>query len=105
MFADRMNHREIWAEIINLYNQPDGLKLYRDMVADGEMILCGIRRSAELRACQSTGLVDLCIWIDRPNCQDVTCEVTIGHCDVSVPNHGSKEQFEAKLTRLAHCLS
>lgn len=104
MFADRINHREIWAEVIRKYNQPDGIRLYREMIAAGDSILCGIRRHAELLACQASGLVELSIWIDRPNRDDVTCEVTAEHCDVSVPNLGSEEQFKAKLTRLATCL-
>jgi hypothetical protein len=104
MFADRSAHRETWANIIWKYNEPDGVRLYREMLERGETILCGIRRPEELRACQVAGLVDLTIWIDRPNCQDTTCEIWADDCDLIVPNWGTEDQFVAKLTRLANVL-
>lgn len=104
MFADRSAHRETWARIIWKYNEPDGVRLYREMIESGEFILCGIRRPEELRACQVAGLVDLTIWIDRPGCEDATCEIQSDDCDLSVPNWGTEEQFVAKLTRLASVL-
>jgi len=104
MFADRSNHRTRWAEIIWAYNQPDGLRLYRDMIDGGETILCGIRRVSELQACKSAGLVDLAIWIERPGCIDSTCEIAAKDCDFSVLNCGSEEEFVEKLKHIGEKL-
>jgi len=83
-----------WADIIYKHNAPDGITLYRDMLEGGEVIFCGIRRLAELRACQQAGIVQYVVWIDRPGCTDTTCEITAGDCDFRIPNAGSEEQFK-----------
>lgn len=104
MFADRSNHRATWAKIIYSYNAPDGTRLYREMLEGGEFILCGVRRAMELKACQSAGLINLSIYIDRPGCADTTCEITAADCDLSILNHGTEEEFKARLVRIAKAL-
>ena len=53
----RHEHREEWAAIIWFYNQPDGLRLYRDMIKKQD-ILNGISRLSGLRACIDEKLID-----------------------------------------------
>jgi hypothetical protein len=102
---DRLNHRVEWADTIWAYNQPDGLRLYRDML-DRNDILNGIRRTRELKACINAGLVTLTIWINRPNTtESVSNEITPEDCDMVLQNHEPQHTFPTeyhdKLRRLA----
>jgi hypothetical protein len=47
-YADRRNHRRQWRDIILEYNRPDGLRLYREMAAEND-VLDGIRDARECR--------------------------------------------------------
>jgi hypothetical protein len=99
-FADRVNHRKEWAEIIWAHNQPDGLTLYRDMLGETD-ILNGIRRGGELEALRQNSMLDLVIWIDRNVPEDESCEITVDDCDIVIPNHGTLEELYQRLTRFA----
>jgi len=53
-------NRRYWAGIIAAYNWSDGsgCRLYREIIAAGNTLLCGIRRQEELDACLAEGLVE-----------------------------------------------
>lgn len=105
-FADRRNHRQTWAEIIWNHNQPHGVTLYADMVRAGNEILEGIRRASELRACYEHGIINLSIYIDRPDVPpDPSNEITPADCDFTLINTpGDVGAMFAKLEHLARCL-
>jgi len=65
-YADRVNRREWWARQIDMLNGSSRCDMYARMVEDGFQIIDGIRRLDELRACRECGIVDECVWVDRP---------------------------------------
>lgn len=102
-YSDRRNHRELWAEIIRDYVRDDPPKRYGHWLIDQD-ILEGIRRRDELLACKEAGLFDLVIWIERPGCDDPTCEVTADDCDVSILNTGTLSEFYLRVERFGEFL-
>lgn len=103
-WQDRHNHRELWRDIIVEYNRNDPVQLYKDCLAEQD-ILTGIRAKHEQEACKKAGLAELWLWIDRPGCVDVTCEVTPDDCDLTIRNYGTLEDFYARLQRFASVLN
>lgn len=103
-WEDRHNHRDEWAQIIWEHNAPDGLTLYRDMIADGNDILEGVRKASELQALKDTGMVDLTIWIDalkrKPREASSSCQVKPEDCDVIVDNNGTPDDLKVELDRV-----
>ena len=102
-YADRRNRRQEWRDIILEYNQPDGLRLYREMVRESD-ILDGIRDARELQACRDAELVDVVVWMQR----DVPTDPSLGFApqvaDYVIENNGSFEQLYAKLRELCERL-
>jgi hypothetical protein len=60
-FADRMNHREEWKQLITDYNSPDKGKLCREILAESDCYV-GMRCPEEFAAVRH--LFDLVIWVD-----------------------------------------
>lgn len=103
-WQDRRNHREEWAQIIGEYNQDDPVALYRDCLAEQD-ILTGIRWKHEFDACRAVGLCDLWIYISRPSIpRDGTLEVAQADCDISIYNAGTLSDFEWKVKNLCSVL-
>jgi hypothetical protein len=102
-YADRRNRRQEWRDIILQYNQPDGLRLYRDMVRKSD-ILDGIRDGRELQACRDAGLADVVVWMQR----DVPTDPSMGFgpevADRVINNDGSFEELYAQLRELGERL-
>jgi hypothetical protein len=102
-YADRRNHREQWRDIILDYNRPDGLRLYRDMVREND-ILDGIRDPRELRACREAGLVEAVVWVRR----DVPADPSLGFgpevADYVIENDGTFPELYGRLGELARWL-
>lgn len=99
-FKDRHNHRVEWANVIWEYNKPYGITLYEEML-DTNDILNGIRRSGEIRSLQQHRLIDLTIWIDRPNTNDPSCEMDMDDADIVIRNHTSFTDLYRRLTNFA----
>ena len=101
-WGDRHNHRVLWAKIIGEYNAADPVQLYRDCLADQDM-LTGVRWRHEQQACRAAGLVDLWVWISRPGIpHDPTMEYGPEECDVVLENNGTLKDFHATLQRFAY---
>lgn len=62
MFEDRVNHRQLWFEMIAAYNTPDKSKTVRGILAEYDMYV-GLRSYEELTA--SRHLFDQIVWVDR----------------------------------------
>ncbi len=100
-WSDRRNHRKKWASLMDEYNRNDPAQLYKDCLAEQD-ILSGVRRRHEFQACKDAGLCDLWIWIDRSNAPlDPTQEYGPDDCDITISNNGSKEEFKRKVLALA----
>lgn len=105
---DRRNHREEWADIIWEYNEPDGLTLYREMLADND-ILEGVRRASEFQALKTAGMVQTAIWVDaskrKPPEGPGSCQITPEDCDHIVDNNGDLDDLKVQLDLLVKNLS
>lgn len=95
-WSDRHNHRQLWAETIGDINRDDPVKLYRDCLAEQDL-LTGLRWRHELQAVRAAGLVDFWVWIERPGRYDPTQEYGPEECDVMIYNGGTLDDLDAKL--------
>lgn len=97
---DRHNHRDEWASIIWLYNQPSGTQLYREMLFRND-IIDGIRKSKELQNMRDSGLIDLVVWVDASKRVEpeprTSCQVTVNDADVIIDNNGTPQELAKQL--------
>lgn len=95
---DRHAHREEWADIIWRYNQPHGISLYEDMLAENDIIE-GIRNADELTACKVRGIVDVSVWVDAakrlPPEGQGSCTLKLEDCDHVIDNNGTHSDLVA----------
>ena len=91
MFEDRVNHRELWADMISEYNNPDKTKTATTMLGRGNHMYVGMRRRDELEACKKAEVFDLIIWVDgsdhRPDEDPSSMELKEEDADVVVFNN------------------
>lgn len=64
MFADRVNYRKTWADLISAYNTPDKTRTAKTMLDRGYDMYVGMRKQDEFHACQAINLFDHVIWVD-----------------------------------------
>lgn len=64
MFADRVNYRKTWADLISAYNTPDKTRTAKTMLDRGYDMYVGMRKQDEFHACQAIKLFDHIIWVD-----------------------------------------
>lgn len=107
MFADRVNWRKQWMEMIALYNTPDKSKTARTMLERGFDMYVGMRRMDEFRA--SRHLFDYIIWVDRSEhlpketgSMDITPE--LAEPDLWIDNNGTLEDLEKEVDRVARVI-
>jgi hypothetical protein len=99
MFADRVNNRETWANLISVYNTPDKTRTAKTMLDRGFDMYVGMRRLDELVACRNARLFDHVIWVDAikrlppeskssmeltPSCADLKCDNNGPEADMDV---------------------
>lgn len=104
-YADRVNHRGLWASFIDLLNQDDPAFLYRRCLMDQD-ILTGVRREREFKAVVDLNVVDLRIWIHMPgNPVDPTQGYEEDLCDITILNQKDKlAATHERLHKLCNCL-
>ena len=103
MFADRVNWRKQWMEMISLYNTPDKAKTARTMLERGYDLYVGMRRYDELEA--SRDLFDYVIWVDRsehlpPETGSMDITRDNARPDFVVDNNGTLEELERSVDYL-----
>lgn len=100
-YADRVNHRSIWAKLLEEYIKDDKTKFIKEVFSESE-IYCGLRSPTELLAAKKENLFDLSIWIDRNMCfEDKTsCRLTKYYADIIIENNGSLQDLYDKADRL-----
>ena len=62
-FDDRHSHREVWHQLIKIYNCDNPTRLAREIYAEHDLYV-GMRSKYELHGCFVEGLIDLVIWVD-----------------------------------------
>jgi hypothetical protein len=99
-FADRVNHRALWRELIEEYNAEDPARLAKEILAEADCYV-GMRMEREYRAARP--LFDHVLWIDssaRGLPPEDESSMTI-RCDpgdmLVIENSGTLEQLHAKL--------
>jgi hypothetical protein len=104
MFADRVNHRVLWMEMISAYNTPDKTRTAATMISRGYDMYVGMRRLDELRACQDHGVVDYVVWVDaskrlppETGSMDITMENS--NADFFIDNNGPVEDLPKMVDR------
>lgn len=102
MFADRVNNRVLWMEMISAYNTPDKTKTASTMISRGYDMYVGMRKLDELRACQEQGVVDYVVWVDaskrmppETGSMDITLENS--KADFIIDNNGPVEELPERV--------
>ena len=98
MFADRVNHRATWADLISAYNTPDKTRTAKTMIARGFDMYVGMRRMDEFLACRQAKLFDCVIWVDAikrlPPESRESMEITAAYADLHCDNNGPEEAMD-----------
>ena len=108
-FADRVNHRKLWYDLIAATNMPDGSYLARSIYEDGYDIYCGMRNKRELFACRNTGLIDAVVWVDAsdrlpPESKD-SCTIEPWMADYIIDNNGDLDNLQFNIDQLMEHLT
>ena len=95
-FADRINHRTEWHELIKEYNAEDKTRLGRLIFSNAD-IYCGLRNKDELRALKQALLVDFVIWVDGshrlPDEPISSFNITAGASDFMIDNNDTEDML------------
>lgn len=91
-YADRVNHRSEWKELITAYNTPDKTRLAWEIMESNDAYI-GMRCKYELAACRTAGLFDHIVWVDasyRKEPEPLSSNtLTRGMADYVIDNNGS----------------
>jgi len=108
-FADRVNHRKLWYNIIYNWNREHGngglTRLSRAIFQEND-IYVGIRDREEFIA--SKPLSDLAVWVDAQPRLTITGQealfadnlIQASDCDVTIRNDGTYADLQRKVLRL-----
>ena len=88
-YADRMNHRMKWKQMITDMNAEDPTTLGRLIYARCPVYV-GCRSIREFMALKNAGHFDLSVWVSaeerKPDLVDESCEIIKGMCDKEMTN-------------------
>ena len=100
-YADRVNHRSVWAKLLEEYIEDDKTRFIREVFDESE-IYCGLRSPTELLTAKKENLFDLSIWIDRDMCFEdkSSCGLTKHYADIIIENNGSLQDLYDKADAL-----
>lgn len=110
MFEDRVNHRELWSNLINAYNTPDKARTGREMIQDlGLDMYVGMRDAGEFQACQDQNVFNVVIWVDgsmrHPPEDNPKMTMTENMADIIVHNNGDLELLKDTIVELVDVLT
>lgn len=104
-YADRVNHRKEWYDMIYDFNLIDKARLSKILVKYSD-IYVGIRHINEFEA--SKHLFDLIIWVDSSKrCEPESlesCTVCKEMADIIIENNGTLQEFESKIIKLGNLI-
>lgn len=103
-FADRVNHREEWYNLICEYNADDPTKLAREIIAKNDCYV-GMRDLKEFEATEH--LFNLIIWIDAsvrvPECESMkSFNIDKSKAHIIIENNGTKDDLKKKAKALCN---
>lgn len=104
MFADRVNFRKTWADLISAYNTPDKTRTAKTMLDRGYDMYVGMRKQDEFHACQARNMFDHIIWVDAlkrlpPEPKDSN-EMVPAMADLYFDNNGPVETMDLFVVEL-----
>jgi len=102
-YADRVNHRAEWYDLITAFNTPDKTRLAREILSTND-IYVGMRHHAELSACKEQKLVDYIFWVDayprvRRESND-SMTVKQHQADWVIPNKGTEAELTTRVINI-----
>lgn len=98
--AQRHLEREVWRELIALYNTPDKSTLAREILAQAD-VYDGMRCAEEFAA--SRHLFDYVVWVDataRVGTVDPTLTISRDVADLVIDNNGTLDDLRGAAVRL-----
>lgn len=102
-YADRRNHRGLWATGIQEYNSPDLTRLGTSIFKDAT-IYNGLRSLSEYLALKEAGLIDCLIWVDAggrvPVESQESMTLTKEYADYVIDNSGVMKDLYANTTQV-----
>jgi hypothetical protein len=103
-YRDRMHYRELWCELISLYNTPDKSTLAREVLSRAD-VYDGMRCAKEFEA--SRHLFDYIVWVDasaRVPTVDPTLTISRDVADLVIDNNGTLDDLRGAAVRLGERL-
>lgn len=102
-FADRVNHRKEWFNLICEYNKDDKAKLGKG-IFETSNIYCGLRNIEELKELRRIGAVDYVIWVDAnqrkpPESLD-SMTISAKDCDILLDNNRDLKRLEQEISNI-----
>lgn len=100
-FDDRHNHRDIWYQLICLYNKDNKASLAKEIMRDSD-IYVGMRDDREIEECVKQNVFDDIIWVDASKRvsykePESSCKVNENHANYVIENNGSLEELYANI--------
>lgn len=107
-YNDRHKWRDLWYNLITIYNHKDKSRLASEMLNDGYDMYVGMRNIDELKACIDKGIFDVIIWVDGTERTgfvepESSCTVRAEQTDmfnIIVDNNGSLAEFYHSIDQL-----
>lgn len=108
-FADRVNFRPTWGDLIAAWNTPDKARTARTMLEEGNDMYVGMRRTVELEACVAEGIFDYIIWVDAHERHQYegldSMDLQRNQASIYIDNNGTLEELEEQAVALQTRLS
>lgn len=101
-YADRVNHRAEWYDLIVEYVGEDKARLGREILAEND-IYCGLRNVNEFEAMVNEGVVDYTIWVERagfPPEDKSSMTLEKIHADFLIRNNGTMDDLRKSVGRV-----
>jgi len=102
-FADRMNHRQEWFDLIAEYNRAEPARLAIDLLQEAD-IYVGMRARRELERCRQIQLFDAVIWVDstgRKPPESGSNELCSNDADFVIENKTRESDLKEKCRNIA----
>lgn len=102
-YADRMNRRAEWFNLICDYNKDDKTRLGRAILSKTGAYI-GMRSKEEVQACKEQNVFDIVIWIDAEERvgkeSSDSCTVSKEDAYIIITNNGTEAEFKEKLNKV-----
>ena len=104
---DRVNHRQLWYDMIADYNRDDPARLGRELYREND-IYCGLRHKREFHSMKNQGVFDCVLWVDRsdhlPAEDKTSMSLEPWMADFVIDNNGTESEMRAGVRELMNYL-